>query len=60
MTSRTLDFSIAATRGLQRVEVQFEIPKDLSFRSAALPREESPVAVAGSKADSSPINLASE
>jgi hypothetical protein len=60
MTSPTLDFSIAATRGLQRVEVQFEIPKDLSFRSAALPREESAVAVPDSKADSSPIKLASE
>src|ERR1700690_2432695 len=60
MTSRTPDSSIAETRGLQRVEGQFEIPKDLPFRSAASPCEESAVAVPGSKADSSPINLASD
>jgi hypothetical protein len=40
--------------------VQFETPKELSFRSAAFPREESAVFAAGSKADSSPVKPASE
>ena len=42
-------FGLAARSRIFRVEVQFEIPKELSFRSAAWPREESAVALAASK-----------